>query len=536
MVHHKCANPNIMKKLITSIVVALTVNQIQAQITPDQPKLVVGIVVDQLRGDYLTQFYTMFSEGGFKRLMREGAYYRDMKYDFPNPDEASATATLFTGANPWYHGIVGINRYNRETKKPVFTLIDPAYMGNYTDETVSPKNLLVNTLTDELKIATEGFGSVYSFAPNSDEAIVSGGHAADGAFWIDNRNRNWATSTYYQNLPSSFDAYNRKNPLSDRIESMVWEPLYDVSTYKYFPYKHKDFSFKYAFRNGKDNLAQFKSGALINEEVNRLVLHFFNNETLGKRTYPDFLSVTFHAGAFKNKAQNDNSLEIQDTYLRLDKQLELLLNTIDSKVGLKNALIFLASTGYYEENEYIPERLNVPDGDFYPNRATALLNMYLMSIYGQGDWVTGYFNKEIFLNRKLIDDKQLDLTQVQTKAAEFLIQMSGVQDVITSFSLLLGRANDDILQLRNGVHRKISGDLILELQPGWKESYEKQKDESSKVRKSAIQTPLFFFGNNIKAARINRVIKATEVAPTVSYYLRIRAPSACSDGVLKELF
>ncbi len=525
-----------MKKFLTSIIVVLSAAQMQAQISPDQPRLVVGIVIDQLRGDYLSQFYNMFGEGGFKRLMREGAYYRDMKYEYPNPDEASASATLFTGANPWYHGITGAHRFNRETKKPVLSLLDPAYMGNYSDETVSPRNLLVSTVTDELKTATEGFGSVYAFAPDFDEAILSGGHAADGAFWIDNRNRRWATSTYYTNVPSHFETDNNKNPLSDRLESMVWEPLYAPSFYKYMPYRQKDFGFKYSFRKPKDNLEQFKSGALVNEEVNRLVLNFFKNETFGKRSYPDFLSVTFHAGAFRNKAQNDNSIEIQDTYLRLDKQLEILLAAIDANVGLKNALVFVASTGYFEENEYVPERLNIPSGEFFINRATALLNMYLMPIYGQGDWVSGYFDRQIFLNRKLIDDKQLDLGQVQTKAAEFLIQMSGVQDVVTSFSLYHGRANDNINEIRNGAHRKISGDLLLELQPGWKESVEDRKSDPVKVRKSAIQTPLIFFGNNIKPIKVNREVKATEVAPTVAYYLRIRAPSACSDGVLRELY
>jgi len=524
-----------MKKLLTSIIVVLTAAApLQAQHASEPPKLVVGIVIDQLRGDYLNQFYEMFGEGGFKRLMREGAYYRDMKYDFPKVDQASAIATLYTGANPWYHGIVGTQRFDRVKKASLSSLYDPAYMGNFSDETVSPRNLLVSTLTDELKIATEGFGSIYSIAPDYDEALIAAGHAADGAFWIDNRNKRWATSTYYTNVPSYFDSENSKNPLSSRLESMAWTPLNAPATYRYIPFQQKDFGFNYSFRKNKDNLLSFKTGALVNDEVSRLVSVFFDNEALGKRTFPDFLSLTFYAGSFKNKERNSHVVEMQDLYLRLDKQLEQLLNRIDAKVGLKNTLVFVASTGYFAQDEYVAEKLNIPTGSFYTNRATALLNMYLMSVYGQGDWVTGYFNQEIFLNKKLIEDKLLDLGQFQNKVAEFLIQMSGVQDVVTGFSLLHGRANDHVQEYRNGFHRKISGDLLIELQPGWKEANEDRKTEQSKVSKSAILSPLFFFGNGIKPIQIHRQVKATEVAPTLAYFLRIRAPSACSEAILPD--
>ena len=524
-----------MKKLLTSIIVVLSATaHLQAQHTTEPPKLVVGIVIDQLRGDYLNQFYDMFGEGGFKRLMREGAYYQDMKFDFPKVDQASAIATLYTGATPWYHGIVGTHRFDRDKKKGVPSLLDGAYMGNFSDETVSPRNLLVSTLTDELKIATDGFGSIYSFAPDYDEALISAGHAGDGAFWIDNKNRKWATSTFYTGIPSYFDNVNAKNTVYDRLESTTWTPLNTPAFYKYIPFLQKDFGFNYSFKKSKNNINSFKSSALVNEEVNRLALTFFDHDTFGKRTFPDFLSLTFYAGAFKNKERNNHVVEMQDLYLRLDKQLEQLFNRIDASVGMKNALIFVASTGYYVEDEQTPEKLNIPTGSFFVNRATALLNMYLMSAFGQGNWVTGYYNHEIFLNKKLIEEKQLDAGQFEHKAADFLIQMSGVQDVITANSLIHNRENNEVQSYRNGFHRKLSGELLIELQPGWQESNEDSKIQQPKESKSAILAPLFFYGNGIKPIRIHRQVKATEVAPTVAYFLRIRAPSACSDEILPE--
>ncbi|MDD2797598.1 MAG: alkaline phosphatase family protein [Bacteroidales bacterium] len=524
-----------MKKLLTSILAVLsTTVALQAQRAVESPKLVVGIVIDQLRGDYLNQFYELFGEGGFKRLMRDGAYFHDTKFDFPKVDQASAIATIYSGANPWYNGIIGLHRFDREKKKAISSLLDPSYMGNFTDETVSPRPLLVSTITDELKEATDGFGTIFSFAPDYEAALLAGGHAADGAFWIDNRNRKWATSTYFPNIPFYFELENSKKSLADRMESMVWKPLNAPTSYRFIPYQQKDFGFAYPFKRTRDNLLSFKTSGLINEEVNRMVLMFFDNETFGKHTFPDFLTLTLYAGAFQNKERNSHVVEMQDLYLRLDKQLELLLNRIDASVGLKNALVFVSSTGYFEENGYVPEKLNIPTGTFYVNRATALLNMYLMSIYGHENWVTGYYNHEIFLNKKLIEDKRLDLREFEEKAADFMIQMSGVQDVITSYSLLHNRSNNQIEEARNGFHRKLSGDLLIELQPDWQESNEDSKIEQPRVNKTAILSPLFFFGNGIKPIQVRRQVKATEIAPTVAYFLRIRAPSACSATILPE--
>ncbi|MFZ4457235.1 MAG: alkaline phosphatase family protein [Bacteroidales bacterium] len=522
-----------MKKLVTSILALLsTAVAVQAQRAADSPKLVVGIVIDQLRGDYLNQFYELFGEGGFKRLMRDGAYYRDMKYDYPKIDAASAEATIYSGANPWYHGIVGRQRFDREKKKAVSTLLDVAYMGNFSDETVSPKPLLVSTITDELKAAADGFGSVFSFAPDYETALVSGGHTADGAFWIDNRNRKWATTTYFGSVPYYFELDNSKNPLSERLESINWTPTLAPSAYHFMPYQQKDFGFNYSFRKSKNNLQSFKTSALVNEEVNRMVLQFFDHETFGKRAFPDFLALTYYAGGFKNHERSSHSIEMQDLYLRLDKQLEQVFNRIESTVGLRNALIFVASTGYFAQSENVPEKLNIPSGVFYVNRATALLNMYLMSVYGHENWVNGYFNQEIFLNKKLIEDKQIDIVQIEAKSADFLMQMSGVQDVATAYDVMHNRSTEF---LRNGFHRKLSGELLLELQPGWQESFDSSKEEQPNITKTAILAPLFFLGNGIKPMQIHRQVKAVEVAPTVSYYLRIRAPSACSATPLPEL-
>ena len=245
--------------------------------------------------------------------------------------------------------------------------------------------------------------------------------------------------------------------------------------------------------------------------------------------------MTFYAGAFSNALDKNYSIEIQDTYYRLDQELARLLDAIEASVGLSNCLIFVASTGYFNEQEIIPEGMVTSGGDFYPDRSQALLNMYLMALYGREQWIKKYYNKQFFFDRKLLEDRKIDLREFQQKAAEFLVQSAGIQDVITSYQMLHGAYNQNVQFYRNGYYKGISGDLFLELQPGWR-VVDPQTHTRERGNNNAIVAPVIFFGNNIKPQRINRTIEATEIAPSVAYRLRIRAPNAARGEILKELF
>ena len=203
-------------------ILAITNMEAQQQV----PRLVVYITVEQLRGDYIEYFYNTFGERGFKRLFNEGVVYSNVRFDFSNVEEGTAFATLFTGSNPCYHGISGNYVYNFEDEKEVSILYDRDFLGNYTKDNYSPKHLYSSTVGDELKIASKGQSSVYSIAPNPLAAILSAGHAANGAFWIDDKNGKWATTTYYKDMPWYVDRYNNgPESLSARLDSMIWSPL-----------------------------------------------------------------------------------------------------------------------------------------------------------------------------------------------------------------------------------------------------------------------------------------------------------------------
>jgi hypothetical protein len=273
----------------------------------------------------------------------------------------------------------------------------------------------------------------------------------------------------------------------------------------------------------------------VNKEVNDMAIRMLESGALGKRVNPDLLAVTFYAGSFPNALDKNYSIEIQDTYYRLDQELERLLDALEAEVGLKNCLIFVASTGYFNEQEVIPEGMVTSGGDFYPDRSQALLNMYLMALYGREQWIKKYYNKQLFFDQKLLEDNKIDLAEFQQKAAEFLVQSAGIQNVITSQQMLHGAYDQNVQFHRNGFYKGISGDLFLELQPGWR-VIDPQSKVQERGHNNAIIAPVIFFGNNIKPQKINRTINATEIAPSVSYRLRIRAPNAAQGDILQELF
>ncbi|MEN6589060.1 MAG: alkaline phosphatase family protein [Proteiniphilum sp.] len=527
-----------MIRILSSLVAFFSITTLGAQHPAGEvPRLVVGITIDQLRGDYLEMFRHTFGAKGFNRLLSNGLVYSNVHYDFPSLDKASAITTIFTGANPSYHGITAENKYSVALNREESSFFDDNYLGNFTTDKRSPLPIKVSTIADELEVASGGQSDIYAFAPDASQALASGGHAASGAYWIEDVTGKWATTTFYRNKQPVVDQHNRSGQsLTNAIGSITWRPALDIGQYNAFPYTKNRYNFQHYFGiDKKDNIRLFKQSPYVNKEVTDIAIKVLASGSLGKRMNPDYLALTFYAGNYEKALDRNYSVEIQDTYYRLDQDLGRLLDAIETTVGLKNTLIFVVSTGYFNEQEILPEGMVSSGGDFHPERSQALLNMYLMALYGREQWIKKYYNRQIFFDRKLLEDKKIDLAEFQQKAAEFLVQSAGVQDVITSHQMLHGAYNQHVQYYRNGYYKGISGDLFLELQPGW-QVIEPQSPDSYRVRNNAVVSPVIFFGNDIKPQKIEKTIHATEIAPSVSYRLRIRAPNAASGEILKELF
>ena len=520
-----------MNKWLVFLITILAVNSLHAQQSTDPPRLVISIVVDQLRGDYLQFFSPTFGEKGFKRLMNEGLVCHRIDFGFSNLGPSASTATIYTGAYPYFHGIVADKIFDFETGRELSIINDDTYLGNYTTDRYSPLALLSSTIGDELKIASDGKSDVFAIAPEPGEAILSAGKYADAAFWLDDSNGKWATTTYYKNIPWYVERFNTSQAIGNNPER-AWTPA--LSTYNGFPYTKNTTPFKYTVSKGEfDRFVKIKQTPFINEEITNLASVFFEYADFGKRTYPDFLSVTYYAGNYKfSNRYEDFGWEIQDTYYRLDKEIEKLLDLADKKVGLKNVLVVLSSNGYYDSAAKLPVGFS-RQGEFYPSRCTSLLNMYLMAIYGDGNWVDGYYNKQIYLNKKLIENQNVDWNEILRKAADFIVRFSGIQDVTTAGQWLIDDAGRSV-DFRRGMNKKISGDIFIELQPGWQEVNENQRNKTEFTREKVILPPLFIFGGNIRREHVYRTVRATEIAPTVSFILRIPSPNAAHEPPLQE--
>ena len=512
-------------RFITSLLAVFAIAGLQAQ-DVQVPKLVVGLTIDQLRMDYIEAFSSMYGERGFKRLWREGRVYRNAEYDFADVDQASSVAAIYSGANPYVNGIVGDTWLDRSSLRVINCVDDSDYMGVYTSESTSPNRLKVSNLSEELMIATQGGAEVYSIAPTREMAVLSAGHASKGAFWLNDETGKWSGTTYYGNFPSWVSTYNDRQGLDFRINNLVWEPFHPVTFYKYLTSDAKQVPFKHKFSSlRQQKYRKFKTSPYVNEEVNRLVNACLNGTTIGQDAVPDFLSLAYYAGNYEHKPAVERPLEMQDAYARLDANLAELLDMIDQKVGLGNTLFVITSTGYADPEPVDPPQYRIPNGEFHIKRCVALLNLYLAALYGEGLYADAYYEQEIYLNHKLIEQKQLNLPEILNRSSEFLVQFSGVKEVYSSQRLMLGAWTPEVEKIKNSYNPFCSGDLRVEVLPGWTLVREHSLD-TKVVRDIYTSAPLFMMGWSIRPQIIHTPVKVGHIAPTLAHFMRIRAPNA----------
>ncbi len=519
-------------KILASLALAMAGWGTEAQTAPDVPRLVVNVIVDQLRSDYLEAFSPLFGEGGFQRLMKEGKAYSQAEYPFDKPDRASSIACLVSGSSPYENGIIGQRWLNRTSLQPTGCVDDSRYEGQFTLEKSSPVNLAVSTLSDELKVATEGRALVYAVAPERDAAVLLAGHAADGAFWMNDETGEWASSTYYA-IPHWLSYYNKSYHAARRIGTMMWTPTNSfVGEFNYFVSGGTKNPFRHSFK-GERQFREFKASALVNEEVTDFVSHCLQNSMLGGDAVTDVLSVGYYAGNYDHKTAAECPMELQDTYVRLDNQLARLIEMVERKVGLERVLFVLTSTGYSdtEDTDDDLSRYKIPSGEFNIGRAQLLLNMYLSAVYGQAKYVEACMGNQIYLNLKYIADKGLNLGEVLERSADFLIQLDGVRDVYTSQRLAQGAWTPGIRSIRNAYNPKTSGDILIQVAPGWRLVNE-QTGERKLQRESYMGFPLYFYGLSLQPEVVETPVTVDRIAPTLARCLRIRAPNACSASPL----
>jgi predicted AlkP superfamily pyrophosphatase or phosphodiesterase len=532
-----------MKKIFAVVIclfsnVNIALNAQPAYVPGTQkPKVVIGLVVENMRPDYIQRYWDKFESNGFKKLYSGGTVCTNVNMTQHYHSYSSGTATLFTGVSPSIHGIIGKTWYDRFRSREVDCTEDNFYFAVGADSkhgNASPKKLLANTITDNLKIFSNGKSLVYSAAMNRESAIFAAGHAANGAFWFDPETGRMVSSSFYINtFPDWVRDFNSENYL-ERYSSMNWVTLLNEMEYTeslrddYLlesGYYERWNTFPHIIRRytrQAESLLPIITTPYANLAIKDFAIQLLDNEPIGEDDIPDFVTVVFSSMDYENGSFGPASLEMQDTYLHLDKYIAELVSHAEQKFGRQNVLFFLtANTSASYPVNYLKEEFHLPVDNFSPENAVALLTSYLNVTYGQENWIEHYSDLQVYLDHDLIKKHKLDLNEMRNDASDFINQFEGVQLSMPAHQLEQGNSAHGLLEtLYSSYAKNRSGDFLYLLKEGWQPSYKFKKVNYT----DQSHIPLVFYGAGIQPQIIREKYNAVDVAATLSDLLHIPSP------------
>ena len=509
----------------------------------ERPKLVVGIIVDQMRYEYLYRFYQFYGNDGFKRLMNEGSNFTFAHFNYELTSTALGHASIYTGTTPFYHGIIGNSWYDRSLKKSVNCVKDQNEQSVGCDNDNgqgSPRRLLSTTITDQLKLSTNGRSKVISVSIKDRAAILPGGHMPDGAYWYDGKTGNFITSTYYRSeLPKWVKDFNNKK-YSDLYLTKKWELSLPESDYQINPPDESPYepdlfnegktSFPHSFEKveHKDRYYRLLTTPFGNQILLDLTKSALINENLGKGNETDFLAISFSSPDMIGHEFGTHSYEMMDNFIKLDRQIADLLNALDSQVGKGNYLLFLTTDhAAIETQSYLRDK-GVPVGGLNNKAFSDSIKAFARRTFGSSELIANHSNRQIFLNYDFIKDKKLNLRTVQNEMVDYMREnFPQMTSIFTRDYLQTQVASRDQKNLTvNGFNPTYSGDIAYDLQPGYLPEYKKTGTSHGTIFSYDTHIPLIFYGWKIPAQTINTPVYIIDIAPTVADLLKITEPSA----------
>lgn len=526
--------------------VALTSNNIFAQ--TGKPKLVVGLVVDQMRWDYLYRYSDLYGNGGFKRLLKDGFSSENNFIPYMPTYTAVGHSCIYTGSVPAINGIVGNNWYDKAANKYVYCTDDSTVntVGNTGKAgKMSPANMWTTTITDELRLSNNFKSKVIGIALKDRGAILPAGHSANAAYWYDGGK--WITSTHYMDtLPGWVTKFNDKDVAGTYMKT-DWNTLlpiekYDLSTADDKPYetaikgeKTVTFPHKLSAIGDLSKYESFRTTPFANTFTFDFAKAAIENEALGKNNVTDFLAVSISSTDYVGHSFGPNSIEIEDTYLRLDKDIESFLNYLDKTVGKGNYTLFLsADHGVAHVPAFLKEH-KIPGGTFEDGDIVKDLNTKIEGKFGIKSGVKTVMNYQVYLNDKSIAEQNKSKDDI----IEFVIEVLKEKDfIINAFEL------DEVMEaalpapqremMINGYNPKRSGDIEFTFKSGYFDGGAKGTTHGLWNPYDA-HIPCVFFGWGVKPGKTNRETYMTDIAPTLAALLHIQMPNGTVGKVITEL-
>ena len=516
-----------------------------------RPKLVVGIVVDQMRWDYLYRYYDRYAaSGGFKRMINQGFSCENTFINYIPTVTACGHTTLYTGSVPAIHGIAGNEWYDPQANRYVYCAGDTTVQGVGTTSSagkMSPRNMLTTSITDELRLATNFRSKVIGISFKDRGAILPAGHSANAAYWYDGATGNFISSTYYmQSLPAWVTEFNNKK-YPDQYFKAGWNTLYPINTYKQsttdeqewegkpFGPEQKGFPYKLDQLIGTTSYGSLTATPYGNTLTKQMAIAAVDAEALGKDSITDFLAVSFSTPDYIGHTFGPNSIEAEDGFLRLDKDLGDLLNYLDKNVGKGQYLVFLSADHGAAHAGGFSQNARVPGGYVQYSLLERGVDSVLQKKYGNYKFVLASDNYQLYLNNKVIDSLKLNKADVAKDAVDYLLQQADVEKAYATSDLMNVALPEFIKQQAiNGYHPKRSGDIQIILNPGFMPGGTTGTTHGA-WNPYDSHIPLLWYGWNIKPGKSNRETYMTDVAPTIAAMLRIQMPSGSVGKVIEEV-
>lgn len=513
-----------------------------------RPKLVVGMVVDQMRWDFLYRYYDRYSNDGFKRLLNEGFSCENTLIPYTPTITACGHTCAYTGSVPAIHGIIGNNWNDRATNRSMYCTEDTtvnAIGGSDAAGRMSPKNMLTNTITDELRLAQNFRNKTIGVAIKDRGAILPAGHSANAAYWYDGATGNFMTSSYYMNaLPTWVDAFNSEK-LPAKYLSQPWNTLYPVNTYTQSTADEKPYEGRFKGQNNTSFPHELAGtmgnsfGILSSTPFgNSFTLEFakkaLDNEKLGKGDFTDFLAVSLSSTDYIGHQHGPNSVETEDAYLRLDKDLAAFFKYLDQKVGKGQWLFFItADHGVAHVPGFLTEN-KLPAGTWDDATMAKALNTAIDIEFGFKKAIIASYNYQFTLDNEGLT-KAGKLEAVKSWIVANAIKYPGVSNAFDLHKLGTTALPEPLKSMVvNGFNVQRSGDIMVTLLPGWLDGG-KTGTTHGLWNPYDAHIPLVFMGWGVRHGKTNRTTAMTDIAPTVAAMLRIQMPNGTVGKVIEEV-
>lgn len=519
-----------------------------------QPKLVIGVVVDQMRQEYIYRFEKKFGADGFKRFLNQGFQLTNLHYNYAATETGPGHSSVYTGTTPAIHGIIKNEWFVKGTKGQTNCVATDAYkMIGANGKGASPELLLSTTVTDEVKIATQQKGKVLSISLKDRGAVLPGGHAADAAYWVDNKTGNFVTSSYYlPQLPAWVNDFNNKK-YPDKFAAMEWKPTLPLE--QYTESSADQSNCEQAFdRKGvtfPHNLAEMKKAAndysciatspFGNEIIRLFAQSAVESEKLGADEVLDFLALSFSATDILGHAVGPQAVEIEDMYLQLDKQLAEFFAFLDRKVGKGNYSVFLTADHAAEETRQLWLDLKIPTGWLDLKKLEKGLVDMLASYFPGKEVVQSVSNDQIYINHQAFGDdlrkSSLDVLICEELISNYLRRQEGIAEAYPRNVLRQIPFDEKSFrgQLVRSYNVERGGDIMFLMKPQWNTSENKAGTTHGTAYNYNTHVPALFYGAGIKHGKSAQYYTITDIAPTISTLVKIKFPSACTGTPIAEL-